>query len=264
MTASTTGDFSKLKWLKRTDGHKFTLSEFRVLISLFNHSGSQGKKSHPGIELMMRETGLSKGVVSAAVTSLKERGWVHETFRGSGYSKKASQFDLIPDAPNPDYAASHSSGHSEPCEDHSSDSQCHSSESDPVIVTATRNPSDPGSDPEIRSWRDESPGDSPSDHARSQEATKGSESFPMGEESHGDPEAPEGVDPEEAARIAADLTKTLFHSDPWARNPLDPVVERPRFKIPEGIDIEDEAALAAAGFKRVMDPFAEDWCVVPA
>ncbi|MDI9940871.1 hypothetical protein QM806_36540 [Rhodococcus sp. IEGM 1351] len=253
MTAPTTSKFSKLTWLKRTNGHKFTPSEFRVLISLFNHSGPQGKKSHPGIELMMQETGLSKGVVSAAVTSLKERGWVHETYRGSGYSKKASQFDLIPDAPNPDYAKSHSSGYSEPCEDHSSDSQRHSSEFDPVIVTATRNPSDPGSDPEIRSWREESPGDSPSDHARSQEATKASESFPLEEETT-----------EEAAPQAADLTKTLFHFDPWARNPLDPV-ERPRVQIPEGVDVEDEAALAAAGFKREWDPFADgQYAVVPA
>ena len=94
---------SKLKWLKRTHGHEFTPAEFRVLFSIFDHSGSDGRKSHPGLELMAEETGYRRTGVSEAVRGLKARGWIHETFRGSGKSGRASVFDLIPDAPNPDY-----------------------------------------------------------------------------------------------------------------------------------------------------------------
>lgn len=94
-------EFSKLSWLKRTDGHKFTGAELRVLLSIFNHSGSDGRKSHPGIKRMMAETGYGKAAVSSAVSSLKTRGWISEVYKGSGVSGSASVFDLVPDAPNP-------------------------------------------------------------------------------------------------------------------------------------------------------------------
>ncbi|UZG58229.1 GntR family transcriptional regulator [Rhodococcus opacus] len=45
--------------------------------------------------------------------------------------------------------------------------------------------------------------------------------LPVEEESYGDPVVPEGVDREEAAREAADLTKKIFHSDPWAVSPIE-------------------------------------------
>jgi hypothetical protein len=252
--AATTGKkFSKLTWLKRTNGHKFTPSEFRVLISLFNHSSETGKKSHPGIELMMEETGLSKGVVSAAVTGLKQRGWIHETYRGSGYSKKASAFELIPDAPNPAYACPpeqarscftclHSSEYSEPCTDsrsyeyselcdsHSSDSQVHSSDFGPSIVTATRNPSDPGSDPKIRSYKEEGPIDPPSDQPRSQQATKASESLPVrGKKTEATEKWPM-VDDDTSSPVKEATKKVaeLFdRNDPWATNPLDQWTSEP-------------------------------------
>lgn len=98
--------FSKLTWLKRTDGHKFTGAEFRVLIALFNHSGADGTNSHPGIKRMMAETGYGKAAVSTAVTGLKTRGWIHETSKGSGTSGNASVFALVAEAPNPPSSSS--------------------------------------------------------------------------------------------------------------------------------------------------------------
>lgn len=93
--------FSKLTWLKRTDGHKFTGAEFRVLIALFNHSGADGTDSHPGIKLLADETGYRKAAISQALTALQERGWITQTRKGSGISGHTSVFALIPDAPRP-------------------------------------------------------------------------------------------------------------------------------------------------------------------
>ncbi|MGY3553391.1 MarR family transcriptional regulator [Williamsia sp. R60] len=93
--------FSKLTWHKRTHGHKFTGAEFRVLMSIFDHSSADGTNSHPGIRRMMDETGYGKAAVSTAVTQLKARGWIHETRKGSGVSGNASVFELVRDAPKP-------------------------------------------------------------------------------------------------------------------------------------------------------------------
>ena len=93
--------FSKLTWHKRTHGHKFTGAEFRVLMSIFDHSSADGTNSHPGIKRMMAETGYGKAAVSTAVTGLKARGWIRETRKGSGVAGNASVFQLVPDAPQP-------------------------------------------------------------------------------------------------------------------------------------------------------------------
>ncbi|WP_238233013.1 helix-turn-helix domain-containing protein [Mycobacterium avium subsp. hominissuis] len=93
--------FSKLTWLKRTDGHKFTGTEFRVLVALYNHTDAQGRNAFPGLDLLVEETGYRKSGISEAISSLKARGWIRETRKGSGLSGKASSFDLVPDAPKP-------------------------------------------------------------------------------------------------------------------------------------------------------------------
>jgi hypothetical protein len=93
--------FSKLTWHKRTHGHRFTGAEFRVLMSIFDHSSADGTNSHPGIKRMMAETGYGKAAVSSAVTGLKARGWIRETRKGSGVSGNASVFELVPGAPQP-------------------------------------------------------------------------------------------------------------------------------------------------------------------
>ncbi|WP_155948785.1 hypothetical protein [Mycobacterium sp. URHB0044] len=97
---------SKLEWLKRTNGHRFAGSELRVLLSIYNHSGADGKRSHPGIDVMIEETGYRKSGISEAVTALKERGWIHEVYRGNGRARQSSVFELVPDAPNPDHRCS--------------------------------------------------------------------------------------------------------------------------------------------------------------
>jgi hypothetical protein len=94
---------SKLVWLKRTHGHPLTPAEFRVLVSIFNDSGSDGRNAHPGIARMIEETGYRRTGVSEAVSGLRAKGWIHQTYRGNGNTGKASIFDLVPDAPNPSY-----------------------------------------------------------------------------------------------------------------------------------------------------------------
>jgi hypothetical protein len=92
-------EFSKLTWLKRTNGHKFKGAEFRVLIAIFNASDKNGRNAFPGVKRLMAETGLGRQAISEAITSLKTNGWIEETHRGSGTSGSTSVFDLIPDAP---------------------------------------------------------------------------------------------------------------------------------------------------------------------
>jgi hypothetical protein len=102
----TAKQFSKLEWLKRTSGHKFTGCEFRVLLALFNHSGKDGQKAHPGIDLLAAETGYKHSAISNACKALRERGWIHERYRGNGPAKAASVFDMVSDAPNPGFRCS--------------------------------------------------------------------------------------------------------------------------------------------------------------
>jgi hypothetical protein len=136
--------FSKLTWHKRTHGHKFTGAEFRVLMSIFDHSSADGTNSHPGIKRMMAETGYGKATVSTAVTGLKARGWIRETRKGSGVSGNASVFDLVPDAPSP---PSSSPGVEQPSEVVRLE-RTSSSPGANQVVRLEQSPSDPGlSDP---------------------------------------------------------------------------------------------------------------------
>ncbi len=73
-------------------------------MSIWDHAdGKTGRDSHPGLDLLIEETTYRRTEVSRAASSLKARGWIHETYRGNGRAKKASVFDLVPDAPNPAY-----------------------------------------------------------------------------------------------------------------------------------------------------------------
>lgn len=162
--------FSKLTWLKRTNGHKLTGTEVRVLVSIFNHTNQDGRNAHPGVDLIAEETGYRKSGVSEAVTALKARGWIHETYRGNGRSKLASVFDLVPDPPDAGYTCpadraktcstcsnssgraeplspSHSSAVAEPLSSNSSGLADNSSAVAEPIVPVERNPSDPLPDP---------------------------------------------------------------------------------------------------------------------
>lgn len=147
--------FSKLTWLKRTNGHKFKPAEFRVLIAIFNHTNEHGQRAFPGLKLLAEETGHSKSTVSEAVTALRHAGWITETSKGSGVSGNASVLALVPDAPNP---PSSSSGEEQPAQVSSSRIQEQPEGVVPVertgsspfqeqVVPGPRKPSDPGSDP---------------------------------------------------------------------------------------------------------------------
>ena len=93
-------EFSKLIWHKRTHVHKFTGAEFRVLMSIFDHSSADGTNSHPGLKLLMTETGYGKTAVSEALTALQARGWITQSSKGSGTSGQTSVYALVPDAPS--------------------------------------------------------------------------------------------------------------------------------------------------------------------
>lgn len=97
------GTGGKFGWLKRTHGHPLTGPEFRVLVSIFNATGSDGRHAHPGIDRLIEQTGYRRTGISEAVSGLKSKGWIHQLYRGNGKSKRASIFDLVPDAPNPAY-----------------------------------------------------------------------------------------------------------------------------------------------------------------
>lgn len=148
--------FSKLNWHKRTHGHTFTGAEFRVLMSIFDHSDEHGRKSHPGLRLLMAETGYGKSAVSEALSALQERGWIAQTRRGSGTSGKTSVYELVPDAPSstagavpPDPGGS-TAGADQPTEVGPVERTSWSAGAD-TVVPLERTPTDPdtrsGSDP---------------------------------------------------------------------------------------------------------------------
>ncbi|MDV3129599.1 helix-turn-helix domain-containing protein [Mycobacterium sp. 21AC1] len=125
LTAQGSQKFSKLNWLKRTNGHKFKPAEFRVLIAIYSHTDGEGRNSFPGLDRIAEEACITKTTASAAVTALKARGWIEEVSRGSGRSKLNSVFELIRDAPDSKgsayrelnssaYAEPHSSAYDEP------------------------------------------------------------------------------------------------------------------------------------------------------
>jgi hypothetical protein len=229
---------SKLKWLKLTDGHKFTGAELRVLLSIFNHSGSDGRKSHPGLGRMVAETGYGKAAVSGAVSSLKARGWIRETYRGSGTSGNASVFDLVPDAPNP---PSSSPTGEQPTEGGSSspDEQLTGSSSPPAcrlfassseVVRPQANPSDPLSDPErIRSSSRsvDRPSDPGEVHHAVNQLPDSAEAFGLGEVTRSYPDpfvgSPVGLPPEEPEHTSSgddgedDLSKGWISPMEWER-----------------------------------------------
>lgn len=104
MTAASKS-FSKLQWLKRTDGHAFKPAEFRVLVAIFNHSNGEGRDSYPGLERIAKEACVTESTASHALKSLREQGWIHEVTKGNGFSGKYSKFELVPDAPRPHTSA---------------------------------------------------------------------------------------------------------------------------------------------------------------
>ncbi|WP_092801493.1 helix-turn-helix domain-containing protein [Rhodococcus globerulus] len=136
--------FSKLTWHKRTHGHELTGAEFRVLMSIFDHSDEHGRNSHPGLELLVKETRYSKAAVSEALKRLQSRGWIVQTYRGSGTAGRTSIYALVPDAPRSSSGMDQPNGEV-PVERTSGSSGLDSEV--PVDWTPTDPGSDPGSDP---------------------------------------------------------------------------------------------------------------------
>lgn len=212
---------SKLTWLKRTDGHKFTGAEFRVLVSIYNHSDEHGRKSHPGIDLMVVETGYRKTGISEAATTLKARGWIHETYKGNGLARMSSAFDLVPDAPNPGYTCprelqsscttcSNSSAGAEPL------TESHSSGVAVPIVPLERSPSDPVPDPRkgsVLKGEDDQQESEPAG-AVSSSAT-GLASLPSGSSARADLDS---SNPNHEPSPPSEVESTMSTSDPFELN----------------------------------------------
>jgi hypothetical protein len=248
--------FSKLQWLKRTNGHKFTGSELRVLLSIYNHSDADGRRSHPGIELMEQETGYRKSGISEAATALKQRGWIHETYRGNGRARQSSVFELVPDAPDPAYrcsdgrcsACSNGSGVAEPLSVsngsavaevlgvHGSGVVLNGSATAGPIVPLERLPTDPVSDPRtdpVDAWgRQSDPGqvrDSPNHRdfiepgSRSLDATEEKDINhiydPYSEPPKGSEDQPNSITESKNEPTPAGFGSPYPMDDPWASSP---------------------------------------------
>lgn len=202
--------FSKLTWLKRTNGHEFTGAEFRVLIAIFNHSGADGTNSHPGLKVLMAETGYGKTAVSEALTALQERGWITQTRKGSGTSGKTSVYELIPDAP------SSTAGANQPTEVGPVERTSWSAGAD-TVVPLERTPTDPdnrsGSDP---SRSDQKEVRYPPNHLEDQVET-GLESRSLAVE--GSEATEEVADEHRPAGLQPPTATGSRHDDPFASEP---------------------------------------------
>lgn len=204
-------EFSKLTWLKRTNRHGFTGAEFRVLIAIFNHSGADGTNSHPGLKLLMAETGYGRTAVSEALTALQERGWITQTRKGSGTSGKTSVYELVPDAPSstagavqPETVGS-AAGADQPRRLVRWSGPSWSAGADSV-VPLERTPTDPGSDP---SRSDQGEVRYSPNHLEDQDET-GLESRSL---------AVEGREPEGLVGLQPPIANGSMFDDPWASEP---------------------------------------------
>jgi hypothetical protein len=66
------------------------------------HASANGRKSHPGIPLLVAETGLGRNKVMAAATSLVEKGWLILMYSGRGGDYRANEYDLCIPSQSPD------------------------------------------------------------------------------------------------------------------------------------------------------------------
>jgi DNA-binding IclR family transcriptional regulator len=75
-------EFSKLTWLKGVPGAGLSGGELTVLLVIFNYTGQDGRGAHPGVDLMVKETGLGERTIKRALSSLTRRGLLMQDGRG--------------------------------------------------------------------------------------------------------------------------------------------------------------------------------------
>ena len=91
-----TESFSKFHWSKAF-GRSDVPSEARaVAYVIHDHSGRDGRNSHPGMDKLMVDTGLSESTVGRHLKIITGSGWVHQVSSGSnsGRLALASVYDL--------------------------------------------------------------------------------------------------------------------------------------------------------------------------
>jgi hypothetical protein len=211
--------FSKLTWHKRTHGHQFTGAEFRVLMSIFDHSDEHGRKAHPGLKLLMAETGYGKSAVSEALTALQARGWITQTRKGSGTSGKTSVYELVPDAPSvtagavPPETGGSTAGADQPTEVGPVERTSWSAGAD-TVVPLERTPTDPGSDPGSDPFRsDQAEVRYPPNHLEDQDEA-GHASRPLAVE--GKTEAPDNGAEYRPVGLQPQTARGHHSDDPWS------------------------------------------------
>ncbi len=67
-----------------------------VAYVIHNHAGGDGKNSHPGMDVLMVDTGLSESSVTRHLKTITGAGWVHQVSSGSNSGRRAlaSVYDL--------------------------------------------------------------------------------------------------------------------------------------------------------------------------
>jgi hypothetical protein len=161
-------EFSKLNWLKRLSGADLTDGEFRVLVSIFNHTDERGRRCYAKQTTLAAETGKSDRQVRRIIPELVRKGWLTEVRKGTGRSGLASEFDLsTPETPDTHVRCSDSARaetpdtgvrYSEETPDISGQITGHLEQKHRTFPVETPDthvlPSDPLSDPDIRSGSD--------------------------------------------------------------------------------------------------------------
>jgi Helix-turn-helix domain len=77
------------------DDRDLTSSQRLVALAVCRHAGADGTRSHPGNDLLCKETGYSLNTVKSALKALRELGWIVQTYNGRGGNQsKASEYAL--------------------------------------------------------------------------------------------------------------------------------------------------------------------------
>lgn len=89
---------SKLPWqtalVKRSHAEGLSPSVQHIALVLSTYSNRDGTNAYPPIKTLVEVTGRSQSTVTRALRDLREKGWVRQESKGSGFGGRASVYRL--------------------------------------------------------------------------------------------------------------------------------------------------------------------------
>lgn len=89
---------TKLPWqtalVKRSKDSGLTPTTQHIALVLSTYSDHDGTNAYPPVKTLIEASGRSQSTVTRALRELREKGWIRQESRGSGFANKASVYRL--------------------------------------------------------------------------------------------------------------------------------------------------------------------------